>query len=449
MKVKKIIPRRDHEVYFILVSPELKGKEIRPLVLDRLGELHPGFSATVIFDIQTFIFNKRRWVMATVMEDETLAEYKILNKGAIFYTNTSIMANKKGFVGGNVTVVGDERIGFDNEKDEPVSVPLETEKNADTPYSDSELRHIPARHGVFNKKTPKALLVACIAMTIVLLLSPFIVSRTNQPDDNIQPTGYETVPEMNYMPTAISILSVVSEKTLEGGGEIIRWQYNESTDQLMVLQLKGIETLSVHAVFNSLDYLILQDIQDITYADGAPYFTVFINPKSDTYVIPSSTAFPAQISTLKIITDLTDTFRRQEIAIVSEVLPTSGNGNSFYTLTYTAEDWNFIRSLEILESVCDAGTLRIKSLDISISSDKTLFTVRCTLSHCNTVDVFASPGSEKYIIPIAFGYMNGIPFIEPSDVLTVEPSIIGSIRDSSGKTVYYRDIDGKIRSRGE
>jgi hypothetical protein len=388
--------------------------------------------------------------MATVMEEETLTEYKILNKGASLYTNTSIWVHRKEFVKKGIVAIDDEHIGFNSEKDEPVSIPLETENNTDIQYFDNELRHIPSRHGVFKKKTPK-LLIACIAITVFIILSSFIINRTIGVTKNSQITQIEVVAEVNYLPTAISTLAAISGKTVEGGGTILRWQYNEDASPLITIQFYGMETLSAYTVFKNMNHLALQDIEDVKYADGEPYFTTIVNFGEPGYTVPLSMAFPAQPSALNIITDLTDVFKRQEISIVSETLPTANNGNIFYTITYTAEDWNLIRSLEIIEYMCNTHGLRIKNLDIAINGDKNIFTVVCTLSYSDNNSIASTLGDEKYLIPIAFGYLNGIPLSIEDDgtlaSLSTEPPVIGSIKDIRGKTIYYRDTDGKIKTR--
>ena len=92
---KIIIPRRDHEVYFIPVPETLRPKSMRPFVVEQMDKLHPGFSGETAMDIRRLVFDKDRWLMVTVMKPETLAEYRILHKGAAFFTNTSIAVKKK------------------------------------------------------------------------------------------------------------------------------------------------------------------------------------------------------------------------------------------------------------------------------------------------------------------------------------------------------------------
>lgn len=459
MRPKKIIPRRDHEVYFILTPPELPKNRFLSFVFDKLEELHPGFSAATVYDMQVIVFNKRRWIMATVMENETFAEYKILNKGVVLYTNTSIMVHGKEFVTGGIVAVDDERIGFDGENDQPVSVPQETEINSGSCRFDHELRYIPSRYGVFNKKALKPPVVCAAVVFLVALFLLFVFTRKAQEKDTVQIThaeAVEAVKETKYMPSAALILSAVSEKTVESGGEIARWHYNENAEPFIMIQFTGMEPLTVHAMFSGMDYLTLEDIQDIRYTEGVSYFTAFLNSRKDSFCVPQSSVFPAQKATLALITDMTDTFKRQEITVVSETLPAASNGNAFYTVTYTAEDWNFIRSLEILEYACDSSGLRITILDVSINSDKSTFTVVCTLSYHTGINIVSSLGDERYLIPVAFGYTTEIQSSEiqfespPGDAIPpVEPPVIGSIRDESGKTVYYRDADGKIKTRGE
>ena len=57
---KVIIPRRDHEVYFISLPNEIKGRQIKACVTAQLDKLHPGFSSALQVDLQNFSFDKKR-----------------------------------------------------------------------------------------------------------------------------------------------------------------------------------------------------------------------------------------------------------------------------------------------------------------------------------------------------------------------------------------------------
>ena len=459
---KVIIPRRDHEVYFLALPGELKPKLVPSYVNDQMDRLHPGFSPASVLDLQHFIFGKERWIMATVMKAEILAEYRILNKkGTLFFTNTSITAHKKEFIQGGINVIDDERIGFDTEKKEPVSIPLEANKNKSFPQLLPELKSIPNRHGIYVKKMPKRRMAAIISsITIMILLtSAFGISRQNNSlitkDTSYFPSPEiieEPVIEAKFMPSALEILARVSSDVYEAGGKITRWQYNEDAEFLMTIQVRGIRVLKIREICNQLEYAYLEDIRDVRYIDGEPHITIYVDNAKAEYTILESGIFPGQNLSLPMIGELGDALRGQDISIVSEFLPSTANGNMFYTINYTANDRSLIRSLEIIAGICNKYRLWIKNMDVSISGDNNNFDVVCTLAPGDILNPIISQLNGKEEIPAAFGYRDlrllPVTTITESPKIEVEQPIIGSIRDGYGNQVFFRDTNnGKIQVR--
>ena len=463
---KIIIPRIDHEVYFIPVPEGLKAKLVRSFAIEQLEKLHPTFSGASVFDLQHFVFCKSRWVMATVMEDETLAEYKILHKGASFYTNTSIAVHKKEFLSGGINIVDDEQIGFDAEKSEPVSVPLEQGNLRDkegSPFFYAKLKSIPSCHGVFSKRKPQRRVAAMTVCVLLLALASSIFALAAKSSGEVRLPGeialpFEEAEEVKYFPPAIDMLARIAADVVNSGGKLNKWRYNEDSDPLMEIQMRGMDVLSIHEVFNKneqYEHALLQDIQDISYDEGEPFVTVNLNAAKAGYTILKAGAFSLQSSTLPMIADLSNFLRQQDITIISEALPTSENGNIFYTITYTAKDWNLIRSLEIITETCDKYLLRVKKMDVSISNGNNKFTVICSLSCCELPDLtFTALNSEMNKIPEAFGFRDlpppSVPQLMKIPEARVEPRIVGSIRDNNGQMVFYHDADtGKIKVKGD
>lgn len=452
---KKIIPRKDHEVYFIPMPEGLKKKQVRPFVTGQLDRLHPAFSVAFVFDLKEIVFAKSRWIMITVMDSEILAEYKILYRGAALFTNTSIAAHKKEFVESGINVFDDEKIGFDAEKNEPVSVPMETDETILPPVTESCLKAVSVRQGIFVNNIPRRRVAAMstISLVMVLVSSIFILTANKTGEILHLPIYAETRPEMKYMPPAVEILAKVSFDVFMAGGKITRWKYNEDSDPFMEIHLRGMDVLAVHDVCGKYEYAHLQDIQDVNYDDEDPVVTVYLNAAKAGYTTLKAGAFSAQSSTLPMIADLSNFLRQQDIIVVSESLPAGNNGYIFYTITYTAKDWNLVRSLEIISDTCDRYLLRVKKMDVSIGSSHDRFSVICTLSHSGVPDpIRTGPENEMEKIPLAFGYKeNSYPLsynVNSAEEKT-EPPLIGSIRDERGQMLFYRDIDtGKILIRG-
>jgi len=457
MNAKKIIPRKDHEVYFIPMPEDLKARETQRFVFNALSELHPGFSATTDVDIQSLVFNKKRWFMATVMASETLAEYKMLCRGAVFYTNTSIMIHDKDFIQTKPLAVDDELIGFDVEKNVPVSVPLDETDSAGSQSLLRKLGYVSSRHGVFVKRKPKGVIAGILASIAVMTFMIFLfisVGNTAGQEGAVVEDHVEQPPEITWMPTAISILAKVSESILNAEGEIERWQYNENTDPCIVLQCKNIQLLTAHEIFDKLDYLSLQDFQNVIYIDGIPWVTIAANAKQDAYSLPVSSRLPVQSEMLSVLTEFIDLLSSQGITVVSETLPSAGNGYGLYTVTYTAGDSSLVRSMEIIEEFCKKYTLRVRNLDMVISADKNMFTVICALSF-NT-EHGSSILAEMRAIPGAFGYVpvkQAAPYVaaKPASITLTEQvaderPVVGKIRDYDEELIYFRNTDGKINT---
>jgi len=447
---KMIIPRRDHEVYFIPIPETLRKKQLERFTLEQLDKLHPGFSSASAYEFKSYVFNKGRWVMATVMNAETLAEYRILNRGAAFFTNTSIAVNGKDFLSGGVNTVNDELIGFDAEKNVPVSYPLEAGKTGDSEKAELSLKRLPARYGVFRKKKPHwfiPLLLAVFALAFpFFFFSGFYMEKGGEiliPEE----VNKNTAEEAKYLPEAAEILAAFAADIIKSGGKMSRWQYNENSEPYIIIQTQGIDVLSVYNIFAHYDFLYLQDIRNVSYIDGEPNVTVNLNAG---YAAFPAAAFSAQRLALPVIADMTGELIRREVSIVSETLP--GTGNDLYTLNYTAKDRELVRSLEIISDYCGKYPLRVRSMDISVNNEKNLFTVVCSLTQTDKPNQgIAGLEGDKEIIPLAFGYRETSSVIDVaafSEEESPQPLIIGSIRDSSGQMIFYRETTyGKISIR--
>jgi len=92
-------------------------------------------------------------------------------------------------------------------------------------------------------------------------------------------------------------------------------------------------------------------------------------------------------------------------------------------------------------------------MDISIGSDSSRFNVSCSLAHCDiSVPLCTVAMNEKGKIPAAFGYRDKPPIIAALKItapeIIVQETILGSIRDESGRMIFYHDLsDGKIKVR--
>lgn len=456
---KLILPRKDHEVYFLL-KPQavVNNRQLQEYCSSQMEKLHPGFSVSAKTDIKHIYINNAHWLMVTVMEEELLAEYRILNANTVFYTNTSIVTQDKDFLINGIRTVDDESIGFDSQKNVPVSVPLEIKDPAVRQLS-GELKNVPMRHGVFNQKLPKWVLAAAsVFMALVIALVSLSVF-TKQALHNTRMTESalpitlraneyaETVKQT--VPSPLETLSRIAVDTVNAGGKLTQWQCNADREPYMTLQIHGISLSGVYGIFSRYEYMLLQDIQEIRYGENEPDITVFLNINAAEYEATQIKTYPMQDFTFPMITELSGALKNNGIAIVTETLPAAGNGYLAYTITYTASDRNMIRSLDILADTCNKYALQVRTFDVRIDNNSR-FTVACTLSPSAAVEhKTIAIGNEKNYLPAAFGYIQEEPKFIESVILPGKP-VIGSISDGSGRIVFYSSSsEGKIQVRTE
>jgi len=444
---KIIIPRKDHEVYFISAPGDLKRKFIRQFVHEQLQKLHPAFSEASVFDCQYLVINNSHWIMATVMDRETIEEYRILNKRAAFFTNTAIAVRKKDFASGGINTIDDEQIGFDSENNKPVSVPLETEKGSGIPDQEAALKTIPPWYGLFtaNEQRRGITTLSIGILTMMFLSLVFVLAAKSTKEPILFNPPVEPIPEIRYLPSAIEILEKFSCDIVEAGCRMTHWKYDEDSDPVIEMQLQGMDIIKVYEICNRYEFLSLQDIQDIKYNEGRPFVTIQLILAKKGNTLFKASAFSSQSSTIQLIDGISNLLRQQKVSIASEILPTDHNGKNFYTIAYTAKDRNLISSLEIIAVSCNEHLLSIRRLDISIANDGSLFTVNISLSQSSEVNnTLYIPGDEKEKIPIAFGYREEVLKIASSEeikTIEVKPEkfLVGSIKDSSGQMIFYHD----------
>jgi len=470
MKQKIIIPRKDHEIYFIPAPDKIKFYMMKKHVLDALSELHPNFSIDSHVDIKSVYFNKKRVFMATVIASDVLKEYRIMYKDALFYTNTSILANEKRFSTYCTSALDDELIGFDSEKNIPVSIPLDTVNTSGDQVLSGRLKNIPLKCSVFSRNIEKW--TAASILTGLIILTLFLIINFKSNTDNQNYIDITSEDHSNYrfaeqpsqiinMPSVISMLAHLSQLYLQANGEIENWQFNGETDPVIIIKSKNITALKAKELFNELEYIALQDIQNVNYTDGKPQMTIELHQKKNVYSQPVSFAFGDKNTMYAEIAELTDSLAGIKIDILSEILPSAHNNFQFYTLSFKTNDINLIGSMEIIEEFCEKFSLQIKRLDVFLQSDRKIFIVTCSISPTDIQKIrIVKLDAEKESIPLAFGYkpveVKQIKINEEKQIIASIHQeipdigkIIGSITDAGGKNVYFQNSNGKFTIRNE
>jgi len=457
---KIIIPRKDHEVYFFPKPENVKNnKQLQLYITENMEKTHPAFSVKSKIDIRSLTINEKNWLMITVMEEEVLAEYLILNNRSKFYTNTSILIDKKGFVNNGLNIIDDEKIGFDTEKDEPVSIPLEINENIEIQELKEELKTVSSWRSLFKKKTPGWVITAAGICAPVILFILILLLNGNQVNNKNTAVAIRSQTRGNtddilsekFVPPILELLATISADIVSAGGQILQWQCDEDNTPYMTVQLQGIDILNIYRLFNEYEYAVLQDIQEIRYGDNEPYITVILNIDKTRYITERIKAFPVNDMTFSMITELSGALINSGVSVISETLPAAGNGYLFYTINYSAMDWNLVRSLEIISDTCDKYNFLVKNFGVNTVNNR--FNISCTLAYRDNEKYYGFIlGNDKYYIPLAFGDVFDFYAVEylSADSLEYNEPVIGSISDNSGRRTFFRSaVDGKIQVRVE
>jgi len=457
---KIILPRKDHDVYFIPLPLKKRGRKINNYVTEQLEKKHPAITPSLVIDLKKYIFNKKTWIMATIINEAVLAEYRVLNRNTIFLTNTSIAVQKKDFMDGGIKTIDDESIGYDKNKNEPVSFPMGTDtkfnnsENAGIPY------RIPANCSVFGKKFPVKTAAAILIAAIVLLLPIYLMLKAQEYPavkiDKKEDIKEESV--LKTLPPCTDLLAGISKDIYMEGGKIIKWEYNDAAEPLLMIKMAGIKTTDIYRIFNNYDQLILNDIYDVTYNDDKPYLDINLNLNNALYSKPVYNSFNTQELILPLTCQISEKFKQYGAVILSEVLPSAANNNNFYKITFNAKDKNLLQSLEFLTEFCRDNSIGIRNLDISIQNEGTNFLVSGSLAqydNYNAINCTIDNQNEKdNFIPLAFGYsektetkiIKEIPQTQKLTELIPELPPIGIIRDSSSQITFFREnTGGKIK----
>jgi hypothetical protein len=400
--------------------------------------------------------------MVTVIAGETLAEYQIIHKNASLYTNTSILAHSKNFTSSEPEEIDDELIGFDSEKNIPVSIPLDIINNQSYQIFSDKINKTPSSYGVFTKKKPKwlfAVIFTGIIITAILIPAIYISSENNILV--IFENPIEPPPEMLPMPSAFEILTFIAELFLKEKGEIDLWQFNYEIAPSLIIQCNSISALTAHNIFKEIDYLSLDDIQIVNYINNEPVIAISLRTMHDIYKLPSLNIFPQQSEMLAASTELINELNKQHITIISETFPSGDNNYKLYTINYLANDRNLIYSMEIIEELCKKYDLLVYRLDIAADTERNIFNITCSLSHSYPINnQNIEQDNKKHLIPLAFGYRPPPPqqpqqpvinlsYPVITEVISERMSLIGTIRDSNGKLIYFHDSNGRINIRSE
>jgi hypothetical protein len=459
----------DHEVYFLSLPEAIKRRELTGYMVDKLHELHPGFSAASAYDLQKVNVNGRPWMMATVMESEKLTEYRLSYPRAFLFTATGVLVYRHDFCRRGMAVFTGETIGYDAGKDEPVSIPAPGIRTETAPAREIRelLQKTPSRYRVFKKPLPRFLRVLPLvpALAVLAVLLTRYISLTPQPV-RVPPVP-EPAAVKQDMPSPLAILAEIADAVKNAKGTIVHWQYNESAEPALTLQLAGLEADKFYGVMKPLTYVSLREISEIRYQEGIPHYTARISLNALTYRIPPGRNFTTQEEALLILAALREQLSPGRVQIIAESPPSADSGDDTCAVTLEADGRDFIQTLDVIDAACEARELRIRNLLVSLDRDRGMFLFFFSFAPFEkegTIPVLLD--DRKTSIPVAFGY-TGRKTVTPQrpvmlpvwkeespEEAPVEEAEemaymrIGIIKEKT-TTVYYKTQEGKIIMVGE
>jgi hypothetical protein len=465
MRKRILVPRKDHEVYFIPLPREIKNKNRAKYVEGRLEELHPAFSPSCAYDIQKFIINEKCWLMITVMNYELLTEYRLLNRGARFYTPTSLIIRRKDITQEEPRQFADEIIGYRKENDEPVSEPLKSVSNTEPENRkllETALKNASGHQSVFRKRIKPVIFLfplffVLIGSSLFLLMSQY--QRNSA--ERIIPVIEENPAVIFMIPSPTEMLAIIAGTILETGGMIINWEYDENAEPSFRIMVEGSEPFTAAEHIYRTDYIKTCTIGEVRYINGKPRYTMMLSINRSKYTLPGHEAFISQHAMLSLLSKLRLNLFSLQANMVSEVLPET---QAMCSITLNCAGKIIVGVLETLEKTLKEEKTGIQNLSIAYDRDQDSFIIGAVFSPVISRDNFNEDAGFQVIyenskenISTAFGYAELLitPVIIEEEKIIIEEEEepvklpeyykIGIIGSENGKaTAYYRNEQGKI-----
>jgi hypothetical protein len=465
MRKKILLPRKDHEVYFINLPEGIKKRRVAAYVEDTLHERHPGFSPASVCDSHRVSIDGRKWIMATVMEHETLAEYRLTHPRALLFTATGVLVRRHGFPRMGMTVLADETVGYDVRDNLPVSLPVRETPEDDKPAADIStlLKKTPSRYSVF--RTRRSPVLYALFLLPPAALGAIILARPRLPPPEVPVTlevpAVIPAPKPDA-PDALTTLAELAGAIGAGRGTIDHWQYDETTEPALTIQLTGLEADTMYGMITAFPYAVIHDISDISYAGTIPRYTVRLSRNTGAYRIPDLRGFTTQEESLRLFSLLRERFSVLQVRVVSESPPPPATGTGAGTVTLEVEGRDLAGALEAAGETFNGYGLGIRAMTVSLDKSRGIFTFSCSFMPCRDIpgpSLSAEVNNTIFgdaiftdAIPAAFGYIEKKVPEKAPEAVTVSPqpekpsyTTVGTIRDEGQNTImYYKNPEGKI-----
>jgi hypothetical protein len=443
---KTLIPRRDHEIYFIPFKGGLKEKERHAYIQENLGKLHPGFSDLSAYDLQKIILDKEPWLMATVMEQGALTEYRIANPHGSFFTATGLLIRQPGFTEKGPYNFPDERIGYDKSKKEPFSLPVggAGETVQGNAAIAALLKKAPGGYRVFREKgsrLPLLIICASAAISAIGLLSASLGKTAIETEGETMPV--EAIQKEN-MPGPFEVFASIAYLLYKNGGIILQWQYDQMQNPAFVISLEGIEPNSLPALFGALSYVNFNSISDIQYSGNTPQYTLNLSVNASQYITPSYRNMDNQENIFPILGSFHSGLAAYHVSFLTEALPAERNGFDSCNMSISCPSNNFVPVMETIEAILSRHRMGITRMSLALNKSDSAFSFSYSFSPYSpdySREAVFSPESYSEVLA-AFGHTPKTPERQSAAKNIDDSNLtkIGLIKDEDGLTsMFYRD----------
>jgi hypothetical protein len=466
-----LIARNDHDVYFVelLPSDRQSPRALALLAGKALLERYPGFSRETAFDFGVVRTRERRWLMVTAIERRELDGYRRVAPFRRLATATSALVRDRRFFELPVSRYGDELIGYNAERDEPVSQPL-TERDVGSPEGSVDIAKAARRFraAVFPRPSRNARLrafpfaIAAFAAALIAVAALVCAGFGNPAGSQASLTdtgltaglpgsGTESV----SFPGACRALVDISSALLSARGTLDAYSYDETADRPVRVEVRGCDPLELGDALSRIAYLSKPEYGRIEYDGTVPRFELAFaavdgvrNPTArEGKTVPSDEIF---LSVLR--------GQRLRAAHIDR------DGSNGFSLGIGAGEMN--ASMGNMLSSMDRFGARLSVLSVRVLRTARAFDVACSIvMDCGTESApFAGAPSEgdwmrvddaagfPDVGRIAAARIVGTGFdggIAGSGI-SAGTGRIGKIIDLDGGTItFMRGADGKISMRGE
>jgi hypothetical protein len=309
MRNVHLIPRKDHEVYFIEINAGMPQRKryLERFIGERLSLLHPGYTASFATDIKRIETGGRKWLMVTVMSSSLLREYRLLYPRAKLSTASSSFFSKPDFGKDEPRQFLDEIIGFSKEKNEPVSYQI-FDQNA--PSDDLRLEpdtgYLNGRAYVFTESVKKpamialsALLLLLIGLSVAFIGTGTILNGAKEKSHSLQPES----PQKEFLPDTLDLLDIFSSKVIVLGAIADRFEYSETAERPFVFLLRNSAAVTACAAMNSIGGLVFIESSSIEYVNAEPSFSLYYGLDAAKYRFHEGDGFTDNIEAIGFYED--------------------------------------------------------------------------------------------------------------------------------------------------